>query len=700
MLDKWVNRIKRGIKKPPDVILLKFKNEIIIELNRFLDPIYAKTFKKQSLLKATQFDSLEALWDHLIKSPSPAFTSLNRQSDYEKIDSEDKDKIINKANLAVSHKVNLLGSGLINLGEKINWYKDYKTGISWQPAYIRDIQYSTPNNPSDVKIPWEISRLHWLIPVGQAYILKRDEHYAIAAKNILDSWITDNPYGYSINWTCTMEVALRILTWIYFFHIFAHSDSWQDSDFREKFLCTLFLHGRFITQHLEYSDINGNHYTANATGLVFAGLFFGKGNKPQFWHKRGWHILKTELYRQVFPDGVNCEASVAYHRLVLELFFLPAYYREKCGLETPPSYRKRLIAMANFAASYSRPQGTIPLWGDADDARALPLGTQALNDHRYLAGLIGIAWNDPELCQAFAGTRSEIFWLLGPEIAASLPQTEIPYNLPKSTAFPEGGFFIMRNPQDHIFIDCGSVGLGGRGGHGHNDCLAFEAVLNSVQLISDCGAYLYTASYTERNNFRSTAYHNTPQVDGKEINRFIHPDYLWNLHNDAKPELKYWETNDEQDCFCGSHSGYQRLKDSVTPIRTIILDHRHHALIIQDQFEGRGEHQLSIPLHLALDVVVEQNSNNILYLKAQEQSFAIFWDNPDQWILNICKSRVSPSYGVVHSTHRLVWKYKGSLKTKLILCIVPMPHSFANPINWALVTIKKHRVPSLSQKNL
>ncbi len=44
----------------------------------------------------------------------------------------------------------------------------------------------------------------------------------------------------------------------------------------------------------------------------------------------------------------------------------------------------------------------------------------------------------------------------------------------------------MRNNVDHVFIDCGPLGLAGRGGHGHNDCLAFEAVLqelNSFQIV-------------------------------------------------------------------------------------------------------------------------------------------------------------------------------------------------------------------------
>ncbi len=49
----------------------------------------------------------------------------------------------------------------------------------------------------------------------------------------------------------------------------------------------------------------------------------------------------------------------------------------------------------------------------------------------------------------------------------------------------------------------------GRGGHGHNDILSFELFLNGFNVVTDCGAYLYTASREWRNRFRSTAFHNT-----------------------------------------------------------------------------------------------------------------------------------------------------------------------------------------------
>ena len=244
---------------------------------------------------------------------------------------------------------------------------------------MRDIVYVNPHDTSDVKVPWELSRLQWLMPAGQAYLLDGDERYAEAVRAVLEDWIDANPCAGTVNWSCTMEAALRILSWTWFFHVFHGSRAWADPAFRERFLCALYLHGDFTERHLEHSDVNGNHCTADAAGLVFAGLFFGPGKDPERWLARGWSLLQEELPRQVSPDGVDFEASVAYHRLVAELFLLPALYRRACGLDVPAEYRERLVAMARFTAAYSRPDGGTPLWGDADDARALPLGSQALH---------------------------------------------------------------------------------------------------------------------------------------------------------------------------------------------------------------------------------------------------------------------------------------------------------------------------------
>ncbi len=667
-----IGKLKRGIRKPPRIILFYIRREIRAEMERFFVPRRARKFTVKDLLSACSMKSFASLWQHLVAQPYPGFTDAEGFSNFDALCPGDREIILQKAEQALAHKIDLLGSGLIELGEDIDWTKDYKTGYSWPNRYFRDINYNNPERPSDVKVPWEISRLQWLMPAGQAYLLTGDERYADAVKDVLSHWILHNPVARSVNWSCTMEAALRIFTLTWFFHVFKHSKAWQDQSFREQLLICIYLHGDFTERYIEQAEINGNHFTADAAAMVIAGLFFNQGEAPSRWHKQGWELLNKEIKLQVFPDGVDYEASVPYHRLVLELFFFPALHRKLIGLSIDLDYHTYLVNMTEFAIAYSRADGTVPLWGDADDARTLPFGTQVVNDHRYLAAMVGVGLDEQKLTQWHRGAIGEHVWLYGPDVADKIQAQVQPELIPESTAFADGGFFVMQNEQDHIFIDCGPVGLADRGGHGHNDCLSFTAVLAGEELITDSGAYLYTASYEDRNLFRSTAYHNTPQVDGEEINRFIAWDYLWNLHYDAKPEVKHWHSDNQQAIFIGSHQGYEKLAEPVVPIRTITLEHAAHRLTIKDEFSGTGEHDFSIPLHLAAHVkIVEQQLDRII-VQSHEKQFSISWSEGELWQLTIQASRISPSYGVVMESQKLVWQCRGKTDVQLNVVIEPV----------------------------
>lgn len=657
-------RLRRIFQKSPSYLTRRISEEIVREFEVFTAPLRHRRLNEKRLARTFGGTTVNELWQQFADAPSPFKDAFGRAETFAERWPDEAAKTLKKAAAAMTNTVDLLGSGEIRLGDKVSdiqWNQDYKTGISWPNRFFRRINYNNPERPSDVKFPWEISRMQWMIPLGQAYQISGDEKYAEKARDLIADWIAKNPFAYSVNWACTMDVAMRAMTWTWFFHAFSNSTAWQDDGFRFAFLKALFQHGDFTERHLERADINGNHYTADAAGLVFCGLFFaGKGPAGK-WLREGREILEAEIPLQVFEDGVDFEASVPYHRLVQEFFLLAAIYLDRCGETISAVYRDRLKKMAEFTTSYSRPDGSVPMWGDADDARALPFGNQTINDHRYVVAVAGRFLDGGDASPAAtAATASELFWTFG-EISEAL-SADLQAANETSRAFPDGGVFIMRNEVDHIFIDCGPLGLAGRGGHGHNDLLSFEAVLNGQRLISDSGSYLYTASYEERNNFRSTAYHNTPQVDGEEINRFIAPDILWFLHNDAEHDLRLWHMSAEQDVFAGAHNGFARLPQPVTVLRRISLEHAKHKLVVEDRFEGQGEHDVCVPLHLAPGVAVEHISDTAAELSAGGKSFTLRWTEAADWKMSVEAGRVSESYGKVEETVRLVWRRSGDLR--------------------------------------
>ena len=78
----------------------------------------------------------------------------------------------------------------------------------------------------------------------------------------------------------------------------------------------------------------------------------------------------------------------------------------------------------------------------------------------------------------------------------------------------------MRFDDLYMIVDCISIDPKSPSGHKHNSRLSFDLFAYDKSFIIDPGAYIYTVDSKMRNLFRSTKYHNTVVVDGKEQNKF------------------------------------------------------------------------------------------------------------------------------------------------------------------------------------
>lgn len=623
--------LRRGLRTPPDRVARFVLRRIHARLDAVVSPRISRRLTRRALLRRLGAADFDSAWRDLAAAPFAL--------DVEAPAAEAEGRVLAAARAALERRVDLLGSGPRALGTPIDWHTDFKAGHTWPQVPFRHVRLVEPDNAADVKIPWELSRLQWLLPAGQAFLASGDDAFAAGVRDIVAEWIAGNPLGVGVNWACAMEPALRAVTLIWLFHACHAAPSWRDGDFRFAFLKCLYEHGDFVARHLEWADVNGNHLLADAVGLVFVGGFLGRGQ----WWDAGWRILASEVPAQVHPDGVDFEGSAAYHRFVLELALLAALFRLRRGAPVGADYRDRLAAMARFVAAASAPGGDMPMWGDADDGRVLPLA------------------GEPDLV---AMTDAALQ-------AAPAPP-------PSSARFPDGGVCVMRTDQDRVFIDCGPVGMAGRGGHGHNDCLAIDAVLAGAPVLVDCGSYVYGASVEWRNRFRATAAHNTPMVDDAEVNRFVRPDYLWTLRPDAVPEPRRWETSDAADVFVGAHAGYRRLADPATPVRTVILEKATHRLIVGDRLEAAARHRVTIPYHLAPGTTAHAEEGRRWRL---DTGFVIVWDGDDLWRCDTRGGWYSPSYGVKHAVTVIEFRRDGP-PTTLLVAVLPAEHVPPDAIAW------------------
>jgi hypothetical protein len=185
-----------------------------------------------------------------------------------------------------------------------------------------------------------------------------------------------------------------------------------------------------------------------------------------------------------------------------------------------------------------------------------------------------------------------------------------------------------------------------------------------MPLVTDCGAYLYTASREWRNRFRSTAFHSTIQVDGEELNRFIGPDFLWTLCDDATPADVTFRCDPARDRVRGSHLGYQRLASPVRVTRAIAASTTQHLVAIADTLAGGGAHLVEWRFPLAAGVAAEIRGADVRFeLGGRERWLLPASAVPAAWTLE--DGWVSPSYGVRQETRVLTLRAELQLPQQL-----------------------------------
>ncbi|MBT6292876.1 MAG: alginate lyase family protein [Rhodospirillaceae bacterium] len=670
----WLQRALRAVHRPSGEIMRRLVQEAVAWPDRYRAPPAAKL---TGAVFARLFGApdIDALWQQLAARPFPAITKPSDGTQMAERHKSEAERVAAAASRIMNGEIDIFGH---KRGDKTlppDWSLDFVSGHRWPAGYFRDLDLNALSEASDVKLPWELSRMQWLIPVGQHYVTSGDERCAEFAGRMIADWIAGNPYGRGVNWGIAMEAAMRIITWSWLFHVFAGAKSWEDGGFRETFLKSLYAHAVFCDRYTEDYGAGGNHLIADATALQFAGSLFASEGPAKAWAKRGWDILCRQISRQVGEDGVDFEGSTAYHRFVAELFAWAARVRSADGGEIPPAFAACLKLMAEFTTAYSRRDGRAPLWGDNDNGRALPFGGQHLNDHSYIPALIAASLSGDNAPASSPDAATELIWSLG---ANHTPGDE---PTPASRAFAKSGVYVMQAGDDHIFVDCAPVGSDGRGGHGHNDCLSFEATLQGVSLLTDSGSYVYTGSKEWRNQFRGSGAHNAPMIDDQEANRFVGQRELFLLHADAVPEVRHWSIGENADRLTGAHSGYERLQNPVRPVRTIILDKAIHGLAVRDEFEGRGVHKISIALHFGSGIALTVLSENIWRLSSASAEFHLIVHSRDAWTQEPGKSWISESYGAKSERACLHLNWQGAL-SKIDIGIYPAISAPDDPFAW------------------
>jgi hypothetical protein len=562
---------------------------------------------------------------------------------------------VQAAERVLRHEFDLLGSGPYTPidpergGEDgyrpIDWYVDPVAGLRFPrgiPIGSWDLYAMRPGR-ADVKFPWELARCqHWPV-LGQAYRLTGDERFAIEIARELRDFMEANPIGTAVNWSCTMDVALRAANWTLGLELVRRCPALPPAFWRDAYEA-LFDHGVFIEGHLENTyEVTSNHFLSNVVGLFYLVPVFRDLPKGAVWNQACRRWLAQEIDGQVLEDGADFESSVPYHRLVTELFLGAARVAEWSGQPLPPPILSRLRTMVDFLAAVLRPDGLMPQVGDADDGRLHVLsayGTWRPQDPRHLFGPATCVFAEPAWLSLVDdwGEWEAAWWGLAP-VSGAAPRV----SCDGVRHFPNAGLTMVRRGRDYLLVTNGIVGTGGFGNHKHNDLLGFEYHVGAEPVLVDPGSYVYTSDPEARNRFRGTRSHNTVMVDGQEQNE-LRPDWLFRMFESARPEQVAVFDEPDRLGFTGRHIGYTRLPEPVTHERRFTISRDTGVLTIVDVLSGRGRHRIRWHFHFAPGAEVTVREPGRLQIGIHGASLT--FTTPMHLESRLGSAWYSPSYGV------------------------------------------------------
>lgn len=402
-----LRKIKHIVKKRKDFVFTTYINNSNSRVKKsyvFLDVI--KDLNEQDLKSLSKlylkhrFDLLGSGWVKNSYDSEVIGVEGNRYFQNEKFKIAD---LVSKPNVGYSKSIY---SFVDNEYEPIDWQKDFKSGFRWS---ANDWYLNQRNSICgvDIKVPWEIGRLQHLSQMAISCAIDYDDLLIREFRNQICDFIALNPPRFGVQWTCTMDVGIRVANMLLAYDVFKqiYRTNILDEKFDEIFSQSIYEHGVHIVNNLEYGEnLTSNHYLSDIVGLLFVASYLECNNEINTWLGFAVQEVINEMQKQFYEDGSNFEASTSYHRLSSELMVFASALilgldKEKCEalqnyktdnwkvhpkLKTykeqeykiidnkvvlPGWYIDRLYKSGKFTKDITKPIGEIVQFGDNDSGR-------------------------------------------------------------------------------------------------------------------------------------------------------------------------------------------------------------------------------------------------------------------------------------------------------------------------------------------
>lgn len=486
-----------------------------------------------------------------------------------------------------------------------DWFYDPVTGR--RPSDNRlafRIHHRDEAETGNIKQIWEMSRHHQVTVLATAWWLTQEERYAEAAAEQLRSWWRANPFLTGVNWTSGIEAGIRLIAWAWTRRLL---DEWPKVgdlfEHNDDAVAQIAWHQEFLSAFRSRGSSANNHVIAEAAGRLVGACAFPWYDRSDRWRRSAARLFERELAANTFDDGLNRELATDYHRFVLELALVAAVEADAHGHALSEGTWERLARMLDAAAAITDCNGRPPRQNDGDEGRALVVDDPERDPWATIlasgSALVGPA---PDWWPPVGGAvQAPLLGCLG-------RSHEVRRLDERPRRFSDAGLVLLRSRPDdghEIWCRCdgGPHGFLSIAAHAHADALSLEVRHDGVDLLADPGTYCYHGEPAWREWFRSTAAHNTVELDSMNQAE-SGGTFLW-ASNVRTTTLICDVGEQPAQTWTAEHDGYRRLKSPTMHTRSVTLDSPRRRLTVVDTFDAVVSVPARLSWHLGPEVIVD-----------------------------------------------------------------------------------------------
>ena len=557
------------------------------------------------------------------KQALPVFPNSNSDSCSEAM----KAQILKEAAQICSGNFELLG---VQRANPFAWGMD-PSGVEWpkaSSAHLIDIRHDTEGK--DIKQSWELLKMqHLQITAWAAAFGDRESlDFTIAG---LRSWLDWDVSFQNIAYAAGFETGCRLMSWLVVFTLIEE----HLNPLKEALWQSIADQLDYIRRYPSlYSSANNHRAAELVTLFVYEVLAPDIADGSPLKTARELEKLIDTLF---YPDGVGTEHSVHYQANTLEWILVAHCVAKHKGVQLKVD--NCLKQGADFLSYVCTENGQFFDFGDNDSSVVL---RQTIHEELLPRSICG------SICAHLNFSEGPLGWNFGlRELILGIKRPlKQQYKKIEGRLFPDGGYTVFKSGGKHLLFDHAPLGFPSTAGHGHADALAVWLFYKGQPIWVDWGTYRYNGDPKWRTLARSTASHNTIQIDNKEQSEMVGG---FNWRRRAKCQLLFYDK--EASVVRAQHDGYAHL--GIVHQREVAV--KEQSIVITDVLKGSGQAKCSIRFWLAPGLNVEQRGEDWFVISDSIcLRLELNCSKLEQWSLSVEDQEYSPRYQHLEPTKVIV----------------------------------------------